>query len=425
MNIESLARQAINIIKDTWGLPKSGFIAGGSLANVIWELVSGNKARVNDIDIFLFNGIIDDESALAITSSGRKLSYVDKELSYHEDYNGLSFKATPKEYYTIDSSEKEGIFNYIKYRSSVESPSIVINSFDINCTAIGYSIEEDKFYWLKSFEDFLETGDLKVTSLTTPCHTTIRICKKQDELNAKLEDFEYSLLNYAISNRFIDTNKTKFSTRYSELFEKYKDRIPSFSIERREGDEEYLRTKGIDIELYTLLVNNRFDLLLSSGEVFFDDKNITKIYSSKHFLFYMRNIYRNEKLKLIWEKTKYFLTTEDYIDVSIVDEKNLDRLARLTEYAPGTIENLRGHRLSKQLEFVDKMFNKFKEDPLVGISILEKYKMDDIDLNDDSSLLLQELSVRRKVIDDVNHKVDKILDGKYAKLDNLGDFSFL
>ena len=61
MEIEILARKALDILKSKWGLPKRGFLAGGSLANTIWELHSGNKAVVNDIDIFLFDGNIKNQ----------------------------------------------------------------------------------------------------------------------------------------------------------------------------------------------------------------------------------------------------------------------------------------------------------------------------------------------------------------------------
>ena len=44
MNVESLGRQAIDRIKKEWGLPLHGFVAGGAIANIVWELVSGNKA---------------------------------------------------------------------------------------------------------------------------------------------------------------------------------------------------------------------------------------------------------------------------------------------------------------------------------------------------------------------------------------------
>jgi hypothetical protein len=430
MNIEYLARKAIDRIKKIWGIPKSGFIAGGSISNIIWEFVSGNKAIVNDIDIFILDDIISADEVHKITSTGKKITYFDKDIVYIEDYGGLSFKATPNEFYTIVSSEKDGIFNYIHYRSSTINPSIVINSFDINCTSIGYSIDEDKFYWLDSFEDFLKTGELKVTSLATPCHTAIRIGKKQDDLNAKLDKFEYSLLSYAINNRFIDTNKTKFSSRYLELYKKYKDKIPSYFLERREDTELFLSSKGINIELYTLTVkkssyrefglsNNRISHPSEDdGLLLYGDNNVSEIKSSKQFLFYMRNIYINNRLKSIWSKTKYFFNSEEYIDVNIIDQKSLDRLSKLALFAPNTIENLRGNRLSHQLEFINKLFDKFKNNPLIGISILEKHKMNDIDLDDDQLLLILELSVRKQIISDPSNKVNKILNNKYSDIDN-------
>ena len=48
MNIEKLARNAINYIDKTWGLPDKGFIAGGSISNLIWEEISGTKAIINE-----------------------------------------------------------------------------------------------------------------------------------------------------------------------------------------------------------------------------------------------------------------------------------------------------------------------------------------------------------------------------------------
>ena len=60
MNIEQLSRDALNKLKSKWTLPKKGFIAGGSLANTIWELVSGKEAVINDIDVFILRDIIKD-----------------------------------------------------------------------------------------------------------------------------------------------------------------------------------------------------------------------------------------------------------------------------------------------------------------------------------------------------------------------------
>jgi len=79
------------------------------------------------------------------------------------------------------------VFNNISYESNTKDPGVVIKAFDINATRVGYSIDEDKIYWEKDFEDFLNSGNLKVSTMTTPAHTAIRIAKKSKELNTNLE----------------------------------------------------------------------------------------------------------------------------------------------------------------------------------------------------------------------------------------------
>ena len=59
MDIEILVRRAIEHIKSKWGLPETGFIAGGSISNLVWEYVSGKPAVINDVDVFIFDGIIE------------------------------------------------------------------------------------------------------------------------------------------------------------------------------------------------------------------------------------------------------------------------------------------------------------------------------------------------------------------------------
>ena len=60
MDVQQLAQRAIDKIKSQWGLPKRGFITGGSISNLIWEEVSGTKAIINDIDVFLFDGLLEN-----------------------------------------------------------------------------------------------------------------------------------------------------------------------------------------------------------------------------------------------------------------------------------------------------------------------------------------------------------------------------
>jgi hypothetical protein len=176
MNIENLGRQAINIIRDNWGLPSRGFLAGGSIANIIWELVSSNKAVVNDIDVFIFNDYIKYDN----DRKDNNFKYKEDELNYFEDYSGLSFCSITKDFYEIKESTRDGIFNNVTYDSNIKDPMLILKSFDLNSTRVGYSIEEDKLYWTEDFEEFLKDGSLKISNLRTPAHTAIRICKKQN-----------------------------------------------------------------------------------------------------------------------------------------------------------------------------------------------------------------------------------------------------
>ena len=84
-------------------------------------------------------------------------------------------------------------------------------------------------------------------------------------------------------------------------------------------------------------------------------------------------------------------------------------LHRLTQVAPLTIKNLKGLRLSQQISIMKNLFDKYKEDPIVAISIMEKMKIEPDKDFDEGDLLLLELSVRKEIINDVKHKADRIL----------------
>ena len=420
MNIESLGRQAIDRIKSEWGLPLHGFVAGGAIANIVWELVSGNKAVVNDIDIFVFDGI---EKELD-TNKKSLFNYQEKETKYYEDYNGMNFNNYTKDFYSIVESERDDMFNTIKYTSNTSDPSLIIKSFDINATRIGYDIDNDKLYWTSEFEDFLKTGELKVSNLMTPSHTAVRIAKKSKELNAKLYEFEFKLLQYALSYRFIDRIKLRFKERYLDMCRDNKDLLsPYFQISRDLETEEYVFSKvGEKVELYYLvardikkevtevpLTDNFEKIVYSNLPQIFEDDNINRIFKSTDFLFYMRNIYgKDQNLKDMWSKLYYFFNDVHYIDRE-VNQEDLDLLQRFGKYAPGSIENLKGLKMSEQIEIIKRFLDTFKEDPIIAISILESVKVDKDIILDEQTMLLLELSVRKKIVNDTRGKVNKIL----------------
>ena len=400
MNVEQLAKKAIDKIKTTWGLPQSGFIAGGSIANLIWEEVSGNKAVINDIDVFLFDGILEK---LVQDKSQTLYEHSTKEDIWYEDYNGIAFMTKEKDFYCINESTKDGIFNYIKYQSNSPEPRIVIDSFDINCTAVGYSIDNDEFYWTNEFEKFLETGILRITNVKTPSHTVLRIIKKADELKATLTEFELNILQYALSdNVHLSPYKVRFQERYLDLFVKYIDRLSEFFyIQKDVQCIEWLRvSQNKDVKLWKLV---------SSNQSVFNDKNLSGL-KADNYLFYIRNIYSNKNLnlKLIWEHLHYFYETPGYVDQE-VSEEDIKLLSRLVYNAPNAIPNLKGLKLSEQINLVKKLLEVYNDDPIIAISVLEKNQLDnDIELDEQTKLLL-ELSVRKEIVNDTRGKVNKIL----------------
>jgi hypothetical protein len=418
MDVEKLGRQAIDQIKSKWGLPLRGFVTGGSIANIIWELVSGNKAVVNDIDIFVFEKMIDkiDDDTKTL------FKYKEQDLKYYEDYSGIQFSSYTKDFYTISESLRDGIFNTISYQSNTTDPALVISSFDINATKVGYSIDEDKIYWTKDFEEFLETGELRVSNLMTPSHTSVRIAKKSKELNVGLKEFEFNLLQYSLYYRFSDMIKLRFKDRYFDMCNEYKYILDKYFILCRDNQmESYVLSKfGEKTDLYYLKSielkdSKKSDVFENRRPIIFsEDTNLSNVYLSGIFLFYMRNIYGNEEKVKLWSKLSYFFDDPNYFDKEVSND-DIDLLNRLCKFAPKSIENLKGIKLSEQVIIVKKLLDKFKDDPIIAISILEKIKVDKDMILDEQTTLLLELSVRKEIINDTRGKVQSILSKEVVK----------
>ena len=417
MNIENLARKAVDIIKSEWGLPQRGLLAGGSIGNIIWELVSGNKAVVNDIDIFIF-----DKKIESLDSDKGLFQYKEEQVKYVEDYIGMITITETKDFYRITEATKDDIFNNISYQANISDPLLVIKSFDINSTRVGYLIEEDKFYWTEDFENFLKTGKLEVVNLRTPSHSAIRLAKKSDELNCNVDELEYKILQHSIKYGFSDIIKSRFQERYRDLFDKYTDLLSKYFYILRENDiEEYVKNKwDKEVNLWTLRenINDERDeiekILDNSRTLVFNDDNISAIFRSDEFLFYMRNIFNKSDLPNLWKKIRYFYVEKDYFDKEVsVDD--LELLNRFSLYAPGCISTLKGYRLSEQIDIIKNLLDRFKDDPIIAISILEKNKVSKNDLLDEQTLLLLELSVRKEIVNDTRGKVSKILNLESSK----------
>lgn len=438
MDIEKLCRKSLDFIKLNYpNFPKDGFIAGGSLANLIWEQVSGNIAKINDIDIFILDKVVDRNHqdisnwVDSCNADPQKLFYHKKENVFYEDYSGLCVSSKSKDFYYIESTSYEGIYNFVNYSSNRPDPQVIIDSFDINCTQVGYSISEDKFYYTPEFIEFLETGNLQLTNLMSPTHSAIRLVKKKHDLNAKLDVVELKMCQYVVMVSMQDTNRRYFTEKYASNYRKYEsDLSPYFILKKDYGITELFKSKkGLDLDIFTLDVSYPTDIkndveslfgnikddftkehLVGSSrtEKIFNDENISKIYDGQSLIFYIRNIQNNNTLKQIWKNLKYLYNSQDYVDGDFSLE-DIEMLHRLTQVAPSTVNNLKGLRLSQQISIMKNLFEKYKEDPIIAISIMEKVKIDPDKEFDEGDLLLLELSVRKEIINDVKFKAKRIL----------------
>lgn len=410
MDILKLAKNAIEFLKTKSKLPESGIIAGGSLGNLIWEQVSGNVAVVNDIDIFIFENKINKTEVSGestVTQTRQKLFYRSQEKIYWKEYTGLCEGTKTNQFYYIERTENAGILNRIYYSATSDDPGLIIDSFDINCTQICYSIEEDKFYWTPEFEKFLQNGKLQLTNLGSPHHSAIRIVKKKYELNAELDPLELKIAAYTISRPLNGVTRRYFSDKYFEVFKKYHDLLkPYFSIIRENEISQLIKdNKGVDVGIFTL------NCLLNSDQIFTDyeiEKEIRgKIWHCNDFLFFIRNIEKDTLHYKIWSKLQPLYVYDNYVDCDPQD-KDLDLMTNLINYIPGVIKNLQNISLSNQIKLVKKLVSEFSDDPTIAFAILENQKIDIDMVLDESTKLLLELSVRTKIVNN-NYPINTIL----------------
>jgi len=240
MNYQEIFRQALDQIKSKWQLPTTGFLAGGAISNVVWSILKGKDFPINDLDIYHLSEL---KKNVSTREMKEKQHFTKNEKWVYEDYTGLAVGYQQKGYYMIEKVSVNGIFNIIEYNSSTEDRSIIIDSFDINCCQLGYDIDKDEFVWTKDFETFLETGELRLTNLTSPAHSALRLVKKKNDLDAILPEIELDVITYAMKNiRFIDTQKFRFKERYANMYKKYESELSKyFKLVRDKDIEEYLR----------------------------------------------------------------------------------------------------------------------------------------------------------------------------------------
>jgi hypothetical protein len=413
MNFENIFKEVIVEMKKNWNLPSSGFLCGGSLANLIWEKTSGNKAVVNDIDIFIYKGKPESEDFVFTNFNINKT-----ERAIYETYSGLNISYDRTVSHVILNSRREDIINYIDIYSEAYNPQSILDSFDINCCQVGYLLEEDKFFYTKGFLKFLETGKLELVNLHTPAHSAIRLAKKADELGVEVPKFEIEVAAISISQVFLlDIQKLRFKEKYHDLFKKYENHL----------SDKFELVRCCESELELSYRNIKADPLyrLSPKNIMIKGVERLGVSTSKYFLSWIRQVKGNPKLEELWKKLFVAydskLTFEEYLDVE-PNEDDLELLGKVIKWAPKSLKNLHGLKYSEQIDIIKRVFEHFKSKPLVGISLLETLKIDEkFDFDDEMSMLVLELSLRKINDGDKYNKVEKIF-GDYKE--NVKDLPF-
>jgi hypothetical protein len=234
-------------------IPKSGFLAGGAVANTLLSMKYGKEYPINDLDIFIEKGLDEEEDNTTTPQRSNGLivegGYHSHELSYDHGSN-----------YKILSVNRDGLLNTIKIsrllnRNVARDYQYVLNGFDFNCCQVGIDLNNNKLYYTDDFIEFLNTKQLDITAVYTPAHTAIRLFKKKKELDCYcnvekcLEILSQPLIRETriyLSPRYFGFY---FSHKYKDMFmEYYKEIKPYFKIVRFFEDKKemfYLRNKDM------------------------------------------------------------------------------------------------------------------------------------------------------------------------------------
>lgn len=367
MNTESLIRKAVTQLKLKWGLPHTGFIAGGSIANLVWSYVTDNDPVINDIDIFVNS--TDDKQNIFV--------YKESNVEYTESYNHLRQTINIQEKYKIHTVTRQGIFNFI--HTSKAEPISILKSFDINATLAGYSIDEDKAYFLPEFVDFLQTRKLKVTNLGTPAHTALRLAKKSQELNSPIDEIEFRMLQFCIQNSSIcsDFNRFRFQKKYAHLYLKHKHLLDKyFTLEADTIIIDWLsKFRSVETNIWKLRVVQDDEFKKFNEKLTILARNTRFVLTTNDILTFFRHVLPNDVLQPIWKELKPFFIIPNYVDTT--SEEEINKIIKFTKTFPGCIKNLTGLTLTQQNKLIFKTIDTIGRmfDIETAACVLEKYKL--------------------------------------------------
>lgn len=245
-------------------------IAGGAICNLLYNQKHNENAPVNDIDIFTFIQRATED--ISLNQDGAMLDYVG---DIQDSINNLK----------ILDTKRDGIFNIINVEVDYifnlsELGRQLVNNFDINATQAFITLDDLNIMTLKSFDEFLETKQLKITSTNTPIKTMLRILKKHKEFNCFFDSNQIKILfQFA---RFKTQNLTEESvSKFSEQIIALKDYFRVFKM----ADKKYkvfLNRDTHNIKLHrtekTIIKGKNNKILIPILEEYYKESKLYKKY---------------------------------------------------------------------------------------------------------------------------------------------------
>jgi hypothetical protein len=406
--MENIAKLAISSLEEEFKLPVKGFLAGGAIANRIFELRWGRKMPINDLDIFYFNPeILDIEFAYQnnYIIEDKKCFHAELKDDFQENnYGDYIHQTKTKTGYLVESVNRDEMLNEIYIKASHLDPLLILQSFDLNCTQIGYDLETKKLYYTQEWLDFIENKKIQLTSLHTPCHSLLRIFKKSDEFGLPIEEGEFELIRYCLDNP-IGFQRRLFSDKYKEMGEKYKYQLEEkkFGIFEQEGSSNFLSNKiGKEIKLWSISSTKDKSLFGENPEYYFkgwDLMWVSVISNSTKLIWAYRNIYPKKELHGIWNNLhKLWELDISFDELLKLSNTEITFLSSLYKKTPTLIKHIEvtGCTFKQHLDYIYRIWRKFE--PNVALSLCQKLNIP-IDWNESDEILM-ELSVRWKSSND-------------------------
>ncbi len=394
LKLEEYVLKAVSLLDTKYKLPKNGLLTGGALSNAIWKLNGGEKAIINDIDIFqyhLTNETIADYHLRKRSAIKNTTKYISPDSSIApEDYGNILYHEGDK-FISFNKEEKDDIYNFITIDSNTNNYNMILKSFDINSCQIGYNLEENKILYTDEYLDFFINKKLKVVSIQSPPNTLCRLVKKNNELGGNCLNVkeEFNLLKYSYSvirnrNRILLSKKLEevyndnvdLICKYFKAFE-FKNHLSLHPIEWEVNTKTFL--SHYDMDKWYENKNDKFSMFL---------KRKKRYVKKQDFLFFYRNIVNDVNRLKLWVELPHYHKSNEYLDgCDIKDSKILTKLIEDSKGIYNLIKNSSSNEF-KNIDLTTPNTQIFENMSLKEQIFVKDYIEEKVEEDDKNSILL-------------------------------------